>query len=177
MTTPCPLQSLPSVRLRALEPEDLELLYKIENDTAMWEVTDDPMPYSRYALRRYIAEQPRSFFQSGEVRLVIEEASGCPAGLVDLVNYAATDARAEVCIALLRNKRRAGIGRAALLQLENYARDYLRLRLLYALVANGRNEACHKLFRAAGYVMEATLPKWHRRGTDYEDIDLYVRTL
>ena len=29
-------KQLPAVRLRALEPEDLDFLYRIENDEALW---------------------------------------------------------------------------------------------------------------------------------------------
>ena len=43
------------VRLRAMEPEDLDLLYKIENDERLWNVCTTNVPYSRYVLRDYIA--------------------------------------------------------------------------------------------------------------------------
>lgn len=43
------------VRLRALEPEDLELLYRWENDPELWEVGNTLAPYSRYILKEYIA--------------------------------------------------------------------------------------------------------------------------
>ena len=40
--------SLPTVKLRALEPEDLEFFYSIENDPELWDVSDYTTPYSRY---------------------------------------------------------------------------------------------------------------------------------
>ena len=46
-----------TLRLRPLEPEDLDWLYSIENDTALWDTSNTDIPYSRYALRQYIAEQ------------------------------------------------------------------------------------------------------------------------
>ena len=36
--------------LRAMEPEDLEELYAIENDRSIWDVGSTNVPYSRYAL-------------------------------------------------------------------------------------------------------------------------------
>ena len=48
-----------NIRLRAPEPEDLELLYKMENDTTLWSVGNSTQPYSRYTLRNYI-EQTRN---------------------------------------------------------------------------------------------------------------------
>ena len=42
-----------TVRLRALEPEDLELLYRWENNPAWWDVGNTLAPYSRYLLLYY----------------------------------------------------------------------------------------------------------------------------
>ena len=59
------------IYLRALEPEDLELLYTIENAPDLWAVNSNVEPYSRFALRKYIAEQPNDIFQTGSMRLII----------------------------------------------------------------------------------------------------------
>ena len=42
--------SKPSVRLRAMEPEDLDTLYQMENDVEIWNVGTTNVPYSRYVL-------------------------------------------------------------------------------------------------------------------------------
>ena len=47
--------SKPSIHLRAVEPEDLDLLYKIENDVKLWNVGATNVPYSRYTLHDYVA--------------------------------------------------------------------------------------------------------------------------
>ena len=52
------------VRLRALEPEDLELLYRWENDPELWEVGNTLAPYSRYILKEYIAGSDRSIYET-----------------------------------------------------------------------------------------------------------------
>ncbi len=167
-----------SVILRALEPEDLDWLYTIENDTAIWDVADCPQHYSRYDLRRYIAEQPRNAYESGEVRLVIADAqTGQGRGLVDLVNFSPVHRRAEVSIALLQAFRGKGYGASALLQLEDYARRYLHVRMLYAHVAVPRNLAAISLFRSAGYVATALLPEWHCNGEEREDVQVMQKNL
>jgi len=38
--------------LRALEPEDLELLYEWENDMANWLISNTLAPFSRFTLKR-----------------------------------------------------------------------------------------------------------------------------
>ncbi len=167
-----------TVCLRALEPEDLDLLYTIENDETMWDVSDNPLPYSRYALRQYLAEQPRDIHEARELRLaVVEKATGEAVGLVDLVNYSPADRRAEVCIAVLREKRGRGIGLAALGVLEQYAGHYLGIRMLYALVSCTNNPLCHKLFLRAGYTPAAVLPRWHRHNNTYEDVQVFIREI
>ena len=40
----------PQVRLRALEPEDLDILYRYENDSSLWEVGTTIAPFSRKQL-------------------------------------------------------------------------------------------------------------------------------
>ena len=39
------------INLRAMEPEDLEFLYEIENDERIWNISTTNVPYSRYVLR------------------------------------------------------------------------------------------------------------------------------
>jgi diamine N-acetyltransferase len=34
--------------LRALEPEDLDFIYQIENDESVWEVSNTQTPYSKF---------------------------------------------------------------------------------------------------------------------------------
>ena len=36
------------IYLRALEPEDLEFVYQIENDESIWEISNTITPYSRF---------------------------------------------------------------------------------------------------------------------------------
>jgi diamine N-acetyltransferase len=77
-----------SVRLRAVEPEDLELLYKWENEEANWKQSNTLVPYSRYTLKRYIANSHKSLFETGQLRLMIEVSSGKrTVGTIDLFDF------------------------------------------------------------------------------------------
>ena len=55
-----------------MEPEDLDLLYKIENDESLWSVSTTNVPYSRYVLHDYIANSKNDIFADNQVRLIIE---------------------------------------------------------------------------------------------------------
>ena len=43
-----------NILIRALEPEDLEYLYKWENDMDLWDVSDTLTPFSHFTLKKYI---------------------------------------------------------------------------------------------------------------------------
>ena len=43
-----------NIYLRALEPEDLEFIYTIENDQNIWEVSNTQTPYSRVLISQYL---------------------------------------------------------------------------------------------------------------------------
>ena len=91
------------VRLRALEPEDLELLYRWENDPELWEVGNTLAPYSRYILKEYIAGSDRSIYESRQLRFMIEECdTGTSVGIVDLFDFEPHPNRAACGIMLDR---------------------------------------------------------------------------
>ncbi len=60
------------VKLRALEPEDLELLYSWENDSLVWEYSNTLTPYSKYILKTYLENADKDIFEIKQVRFIIE---------------------------------------------------------------------------------------------------------
>ena len=75
------------LRLRAVEPEDLDLMYLIENDTELWPQGQATVPYSHFALKQYIAECSNDFFHDRQLRLVIETTDRISVGFVDMHKY------------------------------------------------------------------------------------------
>lgn len=146
------------MKLRALEPSDLDNLYLLENDTALWTDSDTTAPYSRDTLKTYILTSSNDFFLDRQLRLVIE-VDGLCAGFVDLCNFSALHNRAEVCIALLPQFRGKGHGEEALRQLCSYASRFLHLHQVYAKVRTDNNSSNHA-FQKAGFRLTATLTDW-----------------
>ncbi|HEX2976136.1 MAG TPA: hypothetical protein VHO68_09370, partial [Bacteroidales bacterium] len=64
------------ITLRAPEPEDLELLYKWENDSKYWLLSNTFTPFSKYTLKRYIENSHKTIFEAGQVRLMIDHITG-----------------------------------------------------------------------------------------------------
>ena len=49
------------VYLRALEPTDLDFLYKLENDTSVWEVSGTLKPYSKKSTATVFGQCPPGY--------------------------------------------------------------------------------------------------------------------
>ena len=184
MTTNCPLdqrplatngtQELSTVNLRAIEPEDLDLLYRIENDTALWNIGTSNVPYSRYLLHDYVAHATADIYTDRQARLMVDNAEEQTVGIADLVNFDPSNRRAEVGLIILNEHRRKGYATSALQQLCDYARRVLHLHQLYAYV-DVRNEASLALFRKAGFTAAVRMPDWLCDGDSYHDAWLVQR--
>lgn len=176
------------MRLRPLEPEDLELLYTIENDEHLWNTSNTDGPYSRFALKNYIASSA-NIYECEQLRLVIDIAktsqpnttsttqihtTSHPIGLIDLTNYSPLNARAEIGITLLRAYQGQGYGQKALQLIEHYATERLRIHTLYAYVSPHNLPSFH-LFQNNGYKVVAKLPDWSFRKGKYEEIALFLK--
>ena len=145
-------------RLRALEPEDLELMYGWENDMQVWRVSGTVAPFSRHVLSRLIEEQQFDIYATRQMRLVIEH-DGQAVGAVDLFEFDPHNRRAGVGIIVDSQHRAQGLGYDALKALEQYARQTLHLHQLWCSVTVD-NEASLKLFRKAGYVECGLRREW-----------------
>ena len=154
------------VRLRAMEPEDLEMLYTIENDPELWGVGCTNVPYSRYVLHDYIAQSSGDIYTDRQVRLIIEDHQQEIIGVADLLNFDPKHRRAEVGIVIIGKRRRQGNASDALAALHDYAREVLHIHQLYAFIA-ADNEPSLALFRKFDYHISQPLADWLYDGKAY----------
>lgn len=163
------------IKLRALEPEDLDFLYAIENDASLWSTTSAVSPYSRYELRQYIATVPRDIYELGFLKLVIERKSdGARLGLLDLFGFDHHNSRIETGVIIAEAYRRQGYALEALNLAKEYAFDFLHLHQIYCHISSD-NIASVSLFTKAGYKKTATLPDWIQCETGWVDVDVMTR--
>ena len=151
-----------NIRLRALEPEDLEWLYSIENDEELWQWGSSNVPYSRYSLKTYIAESRHDIYADGQLRLVIEtEDEHLVLGCV------------EIGILLFPEYRGRGVATKVLGMLVSYAREHLYMHQLYAIVSQKNMKAQH-LFERFGFKRVSLLADWLRdKEEDYVSAYVY----
>ena len=157
-----------SIRLRAMEPEDLDVLYQIENDPGTWCVGVVNVPYSRYLLHDYIANATGDIYADKQVRLMIENVEGACVGMVDLVNFDPRHSRAEVGVVIQERYRRRGYATEALRLALDYAREVVHLHQVYVVVSV-ENEVSLKLFRSLGFGDGAVLKDWLHANDTYRE--------
>ncbi|MBR1879556.1 MAG: GNAT family N-acetyltransferase [Prevotella sp.] len=160
------MNSNEEVILRAMEPEDLDLLYKIENDQKLWDVGNTNVPYSRYVLHDYIANASGDIYTDQQVRLIVENGVGETVGIADITNFDAKNCRAEVGIVIAREFRLQGYALRTLRKIAVYSLNVLHLHQLYAIV-DANNQASIELFTKADYQQVAELKEWLYDGRKY----------
>lgn len=150
------------VRFRALEPDDIDLLFEWENDAEIWEISNTFEPFSKYILAKYIKESQRDIYESRQVRMVIETLEGKAVGAIDLFDFDPFHFRAGVGILIHDEKdRKLGYATDALHLLCNYSAHHLRLHQLYANISED-NLTSIKLFVNTGFELCGTKKDWRR---------------
>ena len=158
------------IKLRAMEPEDIEILYRWENDTDIWKVSNTVAPFSKYVLRQFIENQSRDIYETRQLRLIIESrTSGAPVGAIDLFEYDPIHRRAGIGILIYEQSDRGrGYASDAVETLCRYAHDTLRAHQLWCNVG-ADNEASLRLFRSAGFTEIGVKRDWLWRPNGYHD--------
>ena len=164
------------IHLRALEPEDLLALEKIENDTAYWKYSNQTEPFSRVLLKQFIREQQQDIFQVRQKRFVISNQDKILLGCIDLFDFEPLHRRAGIGLYLLQEYRNKGIGSKALGLLEEYAKNILQLKTLYANIAI-ENKESKSLFQSAGFSQSGLKKEWNFYQGEFHDEYLYQKTL
>lgn len=158
------------VRLRALEPDDVDTLYKWENDTNVWKVSNTSVPFSRHILRQFIDSQKYDVFETRQLRLIIEAVdTGKAVGTIDLFDIDPHNRRAGIGVLIYDKKQRCqGYASSALQVLIRYAFMILQLNQLYCNVLFD-NTPSLMLFRSKGFLTVGIKREWVKTTSGWMD--------
>ena len=159
-----------NVRLRAMEPEDIDVLYKWENDTVVWRVSNTVAPFSKYILREFIDNQRYDIFETKQVRLIVEsKADRRPVGTVDLFEIDPYNRRAGVGILIYESRdKRQGYASEALALLIRYCFQTLILNQLFCNVP-AQNAPSLGLFQSKGFSIVGLKREWVKTTSGWQD--------
>ena len=163
------------IKLRQLEPEDLELLYRWENDPTLWAVGNTRQPYSRYTLKQYILQGDKDIYEMHQLRLMIEnKETGETVGTVDLFDFDIFHSRIALGLFVDPVYQGCGYAKQALKITEEYVFNFLKINQLYCHISE-QNIASKSMFEKEGYEVHGLLKNWIRVGEEYENIIVFQR--
>lgn len=161
--------------LRALEPEDLDFLFALENDQTLWEYSDTQTPFSKETLKAYLRNAHQDIYTAKQQRYIVCNAQDAsPIGCVDLYDFNPIHRRAGVGLVILEEFRNKGIGKVLLQLIEETAFNTLQLHQLYADVGS-ENEASIRLFQSMGYERVGVKKDWNYNRLAYHDVVVFQK--
>jgi diamine N-acetyltransferase len=157
------------IRLRAIEKEDLNLLYKWENDTSIWHLSNTLTPFSKHVLKQYLDNAHLDIYQTKQQRFVIENTEGKAIGLIDLFDFDPFHNRAGIGILIAdKYERRKGYASSALSLLIDYSKKVLQLKQLYCNITVD-NKSSLNLFEKQGFEISGIKKSWIKTYNGYID--------
>ena len=158
----------PNLLLRAPEPSDIDVIFRWENDTSIWHLSNTLTPYSRFAIEQFVLNTDKDIFSSKQLRLMIDWHSAgtdiTTVGSIDLFDFDPHNKRAGIGILIDETSRRKGFASESLSLLIAYCFNTLNLHQLYCNIEKSNVESI-SLFTKAGFTPCGVKKEWlHRDG-------------
>lgn len=162
------------IRLRALEPEDLELLYEWENNVSYWIISSTVVPFSKYTLKRYLKNAHKNIYETSQLRLMIDYIpDNKTIGTIDIFDFDPFHKRAGVGILIANEEyRRKGFASMALKCLVDYCFSILQVHQLFCNILANNPESI-ELFKKTGFVQAGIKKDWIKTSDGYLDEYLF----
>lgn len=154
--------------LRALEPEDLQFLFEIENNETFWEVSHTQTPFSKFILRQYLENAHLDIYETKQLRLVIEDKEKQSVGMIDLFDFNPQHKRAGIGILIHPDFQKNGFASDALGCLIKYCFNHLNLHQLYANITS-TNQNSLDLFKKHNFKQIGIKRDWIFYNGIYKD--------
>ena len=161
--------------LRALEPEDLDFLYQLENDPGIWEISGTTAPYSKHVLRLYLENAHKDIYEAKQLRLCICNLEEKAVGLIDLFDFDPKNLRVGMGVLVSDEvNRNRGMGSEAIKLLTDYVFSILGLRQVYVNVLEENKPSIH-LFAKLGFKEVGVKKDWIYTAGEFKNEILYQK--
>ena len=161
------------VYLRALEPEDLDFIYNLENDESIWQLSSTSTPYSKFLIKDYLANAHKDIYEVKQLRMLIANYNNEAIGLIDVFDFDIKNQRAGIGILITNvNHRGKGYGNEALQLLINYCFTHLNLHQLYCDIFESNTNSL-KLFERQGFKQIGLKKDWNFHSGVFTNTYLY----
>lgn len=156
------LQSLKgdTIQLRALEPDDIEIIYLWENNIDSWKVSNTLVPFSKFMLKKYLENAHLDIYEVKQLRLMIETLENKPIGTIELFEFDPFHLRTGIGIIINDKKElRKGYAQEAIHVFIKYCFSVLGLHQVYCNIADDNKESL-SLFQKCGFEIIAEKKDW-----------------
>lgn len=160
-----------NLQLRALEPADVDLLYKWENNADIWHLSNTLTPFSRFVLEQYVLNAGDDIYTAKQLRLMIDLHKLDPVktiGCIDIFDFDPINMRAGIGIMIIKEEREKGFASESLDLILDYAFNLIGLHQLYANVI-AVNTASLELFKKKHFSVIGIKREWIRMGDGWAD--------
>jgi len=157
-----------NIFLRALESEDINYLFSIENNEKYWSISDSQIPFSRYLLNRYLKNSNMDIYEAKQLRLVITNFQNITIGLIDLFDIDFKNNRAGVAIIINEKMRSKGFAKEALELLIQYSKTHLSLHQLYCNILEDNSHSIN-LFKSVEFKQVGLKKDWIKFDGKYKN--------
>jgi len=161
-----------NIRLRALEPEDIEFLFGIENDISNWEISNTKTPFSRDILNKYLLNAHQDIYTAKQYRFVICQSDLNPIGTIDLFDFDPFHKRVGLGILILAKYQNLGFGFEAIKLICDYVFKVLQLNQVYVNITT-ENKKSIQLFEKFGFELAGIKKDWIQTMNGFKDEALY----
>lgn len=120
------------IKLRGIEPSDVDILFELENDPKTWHLSNTLIPFSRFDIEQYVLNASKDIFSTKQLRLMIDLTNEKKTiGCIDLFDFEPIHRRAGIGLLISSTERNKGYGSEAIELLLKYAKNILKLHQLY----------------------------------------------
>lgn len=160
--------STDKIRLRALEPEDVALLYQWENDPDIWLISNTIAPYSKYMLSEYVNASIKDIYEAKQLRLmIVDQKNNQTVGILDIFDFDPYHLRAGIGILIEKRYRRQGFAEETIMLAIQYLFNHLHLHQIFCNVME-HNTYSIALFHKSGFVKVGCKKDWIRTTSGFE---------
>lgn len=151
------------VHLRPVEPEDLDIIYRWENDSYVWPLSNTVAPFSKFIIKQFIENSHQDIYTSKQLRLMIEKLDNEQQetiGTIDLFDFDPMHKRAGIGILIADEaNRNKGYASETLDIIIKYCFTTLQLHQIYCNITTDNTESI-KLFTNKGFQLIGTKKDW-----------------
>jgi diamine N-acetyltransferase len=169
------LLSKDRIRLRATEPEDVDFLVNMENDSDLWQVSNTHNPFSRFDIEQYVLLSDKDLYSAGQLRFMIdleEDNNYQTIGTVDIFEFDAHNRRAGIGLSIIENKRNKGYAGGVLDILTNYMFNHVCVHQIYCNIG-ADNKVSIQLFESKGFIKSGVKSDWNLVNNQMHDEIIY----